>query len=142
MRMPLCLLFAATISVVGAAQNRPNEGAQPGPARIFITDSKSWEIAGGGGGSSSAFGGGARGGARPKIAEIIKTLGERCPDAIVYNQQEKADYGVVLDHEGGKGLNPSATTTWRSSIENGDSIVSHSTRSLGNAVRRLRSDHE
>ena len=37
-------------------------------------------------------------------AEIIKTFGERCPGALVNNLQEKADFIVMLDHEGGKGL--------------------------------------
>ena len=35
-------------------------------ARVFITDSQSWEMSGGGGGSSSGFGGATHGGARPQ----------------------------------------------------------------------------
>lgn len=101
--------------------------------RVFITDSKSWEIAGGGGGSSAGFGGATRGGARPQTAEIIKTFGERCPQVIVNNKQEMADYVVLLDHEGGKGFlrkdNKVAVFN-----RGGDSIVSHSTRSLGGSV--------
>src|SRR5437899_6689302 len=104
MRMPLCLLFVAVLALALEAQNMPNEGARAGKARVFITDSKSWEIAGGGGGSSTGFGGATRGGARPQTAEIVKTFGERCPGVIVNNKQEKADYVVLLDHEGGKGL--------------------------------------
>ena len=102
--------------------------------RVFITDSKSWEISGAGGGSSSGFGGGVRGGARPQTAEIIKTFGERCPGVVVNNKQEKADYIVLLDHEGGKSLlrrdNKVAVFN-----RGGDSILSHSTRSLGNSVQ-------
>lgn len=101
--------------------------------RVFITDSKSWEMSGGSGGSSGAFGGAVHGGARPQTAEIIKTFGERCPTVIVNNKQEKADYVVLLDHEGGKGFvrkdNKVAVFNW-----DGDSIISKSTRSLGNAV--------
>ena len=102
--------------------------------RVFITDSKSWEIAGGGGGSSDGFGGATRGGARPQTAEIIKTFGERCPSVIPNNKQEKADYIVLLDHEGGKSWvqkdNKVAVFDW-----NGDTILSRSTRSLGNSVK-------
>ena len=69
------------------------------------------------------------GGARPQTAEIVKTFGERCPDVIVNNKPDKADYVVLLDHEGGKGLikrdNKMAVFN-----KDGDSIVSHSTRSL------------
>ena len=39
-----------------------------------------------------------------ETAEIIKTFGERCPHVRNNNIQAKADYIVVLDHEGGKGL--------------------------------------
>ena len=108
-----------------AAENRP---------RVFITDSKSWEIAGSSGGSSGGFASETHGGARPQTGEIIKTFGARCPDVIVNNRQEVADYVVLLDHEGGKG------PIWHDNKvavfnKPGDSIVSHSTRSLGNAVK-------
>jgi len=91
-------------------------------------------MTGGGGGTNAGFGGATRGGARPQTAEIIKTFGERCPDVIVNNKQERADYIVLLDHEGGKGiiLRDNKVTVFN---KNGDSIVSRSTRSLGNAVK-------
>jgi hypothetical protein len=102
--------------------------------RVFITDSKSWEISGASGGSSAGFGGGVHGGARPQTAEIIKTFGDRCPDVVVNNKQEKADYVVLSDHEGGKSLlrkdNKVAVFN-----RGGDSILSHSTRSLGSSVQ-------
>jgi hypothetical protein len=102
--------------------------------RVFISDSQSWEMSGGGGGSSAGFGGASSGGARPQTAEIIKTFGERCPKVTVNNKQDKADYVVLLDHEGGKGL---AKRDNKVAVFNkdGDSILSHSTRSLGNAVK-------
>ena len=102
-------------------------------ARVFVTDSKSWEISGHSGGSSSGFGGETHGGARPQTAEIIKTFGQRCPAAIVTMKQEKADYVVVLEHEGGKGLlrrdNKVAVFN-----KDGDAIFSRSTMSLGGSV--------
>lgn len=89
--------------------------------RVFITDSKSWEVAGN------------HGGARPQTAEIFKTFGEKCPGVTVNMKQEKADYVVVLEHEGGKGWirkdNKVAVFNW-----SGDSIASKSTRSLGGSV--------
>ena len=102
--------------------------------RVFITDSQSWEMSAASGGSNGTFAGHASGGARPQTAEIIKTFGERCPDVLVNNKQEKADYIVVLDHEGGKGLlrrrNKVAVFN-----RDGDAILSRSTRSLGNSVQ-------
>ena len=103
-------------------------------ARVFISDSQSWEMSGNAGGSSGAFAAHSSGGARPQTAEIIKTFGERCPNVIINNKPDKSDYVVLLDHEGGKGLvkrdNKMAVFN-----KDGDSIVSHSTRSLGNAVK-------
>jgi hypothetical protein len=103
-------------------------------ARVFISGSQSWETSGNAGGANGTFAAHSAGGARPQTAEIIKTFGERCPDVIVNNKPDKADYVVLLDHEGGKGLvkrdNKMAVFN-----KDGDSIVSHSTRSLGNAVK-------
>jgi hypothetical protein len=106
----------------------------PYRARVFITDSKSWELSGGFGGTDSAVGGSQGGGARPQTAEIIKTFGQRCPDVVVNNKQERADYVVLLDHEGGKTvfLRDNKVAVFN---HDGDSILSNSTRSLGNAVK-------
>ena len=107
--------------------------AAEGP-RVFITDSKSWEVGGAGGGVDGTFGTAARGGARPQTAEIIKTFGERCPKAIVTMKQEKADYVVVLEHEGGKSilLKDNKVAVFN---KEGDAIFSRSTRSLGSSVK-------
>ena len=94
--------------------------------RIFITDSKSWEVSGAVGGTADGFGGTSKGGARPQTAEIIKTFGERCPLVIVNNRQEKADYVVLLDHEGGKDLisRDNKVVVFN---KGGDSIMGHNT---------------
>jgi len=104
-------------------------------ARVFITDSQSWEITGGGGGSASGFGGATHGGARPQTAEIIKTFGERCPSVITNNIQEKTDYVVILDHEGGKGVLRHRNKVAVFARVSGDSVVSKSTYSLGASVQ-------
>jgi hypothetical protein len=112
-------------SALASAQQRP---------RVFITDSQSWETVGSAAGSGGTFAASSRGGARPQTAEIIKTFGERCPSVLINNKQDKADYVVVLDHEGGKGY-----LQRRNKIavfnKDGDAIVSRSTRSLGNSVQ-------
>jgi glutamate 5-kinase len=130
LRLLTALLLLASIDAV--SQNAPR--TNPNKARVFITDSKSWEVSGGGGGTSGGFGSGGSGGARPQTAEIIKTFSERCPDVIVNNKQEKADYVVLLDHEGGKAffLHDNKVVVFN---KDGDSILAHSTRSLGNSVR-------
>ena len=125
-------VFLAITMVCAVAAGQANPATEK--PRVFITDSQSWEISGGGGGTSEGFGGASKGGARPQTAEIIKTFGERCPLVIVNNKKEKADYVILLDHEGGKGIirkdNKVAVFN-----KDGDSILSHSTASLGNAVK-------
>src|ERR1051326_609464 len=92
------------LAVAAFAQGKPSSVASDEKPRVFITDSQSCEIGGGVGGTSGGLGGSVKGGARPQAAEIIKTFGERCPAVIVNNKQDKADYIVLLDHEGGKGF--------------------------------------
>jgi hypothetical protein len=104
--------------------------------RLFITDSHSWEVSGGFAGSGEGFGGAGQGGARPQTAEIIKTFGERCPRCTVTASKERADYVVILEHEGGK--DPfSKDNKFALFNKEGDVIKSGSTRTLGNAVKEI-----
>ena len=102
--------------------------------RVFISDSQSWEMSGSAGGSGGTFAAHSQGGARPQTAEIVKTFGERCPDVTVNNKADRSDYVVLLDHEGGKGY---ARRDNKVAVFNsdGDAVLSHSTRELGNAVK-------
>jgi len=128
MRRILGLCSVLLLALFAAAQN---DGQK---ARVFITDSQSWQMTGNSGGANGAGGGHMGGGARPQTAEIIKTFGQRCKEVVVNNKQEKADYVVVLDHEGGKSIlaHDNKVAVFNS---DGDAIVSHSTRSLGNSVK-------
>ena len=128
MRIKICgisiMLFILTISIMPAKEK----------VRVFITDSESWEMKGGFGSVDNNAAGASRGGARPQTAEIMRTFGERCPSLTVTSKEEKADYIVILEHEGGKGI---ARRDNKVVIFNkdGDMIFSNSTRSLGNAVK-------
>src|SRR5258708_38940017 len=93
----LVLLGAALAEDSGKMVKVPAE-----KARVFVTDSQSWEVSSGGGGTSGGFGTAGGGGARPQTAQILKTFSERCPDATVNNICQKTDYIVVLEHERGK----------------------------------------
>lgn len=127
--MRYLLALTLTFAALGAAQDKP---------RVFISDSQSWEVSGGvaGGGAAGVGGvaGGGSGGARPQTAEIMKTFNDRCPGVIVTINRERADFVVLLEHEGGKDLirrdNKVAVFN-----KDGDMILSGSTRSLGNAVK-------
>jgi hypothetical protein len=124
------LVLGTVLSISAFAQEKP---------RLFITDSDSWEASGGfSGGGVNGVGGGtagrSSGGARPQTAEIMKTFGNRCPDVTVTLNKERADYIVILQHEGGKEVfrkdNKFALFN-----KDGDMIQSNSTRTLGNAVK-------
>jgi hypothetical protein len=121
----LALFVVLGIALCSSAAEKP---------RVYITDSKSWQVSGGGGGTADGFGGGGSGGDRPQTAEIIKTFGERCPAVTINNQRDKANYVVLLDHEGGKEavFKDNKVVVFN---RDGDSIMSHSTRTLGNAVK-------
>jgi hypothetical protein len=131
MRSVINLAVLSLLLIPAAAQTSTSDAQK---ARVFITDSQSWQMSGSSGGSSEGFAGHSSGGARPQTAEIIKTFGERCPQVVVNNKQDKADYVVVLDHEGGKSI---LAKDNKVAVFNGDgdAIVSHSTRSVGTSVK-------
>ena len=130
MRYKQVFAFLGTfaLAAVATAQTSPQK------PRVFVTDSHSWEMAGGVGGTSGGFGGASKGGERPQTAEIIKTFGERCPQVTINNIKAKADYIILLDHEGGKDAvsHDNKVVVFN---KDGDSILSNSTRILGNAVK-------
>jgi len=110
--------------------------AEDGKTRVFVTDSESW-AAGGGFGVGGAAGGGAfSGGARPQTAEIMKTFDQRreCQGLTITRKEERADFVILLDHEGGKDIIRRDNKVVVFNKE-GDLIHSESTRSLGNAVK-------
>jgi hypothetical protein len=131
-------LFLVSLSLLASktfAQDKPNTPPTPDKARVFITDSQSWETRGSAGGSNAGFGAETHGGARPQTAEIIKTFGERCPQVVTNNIQANTDYVVVLDHEGGKSFLSHRNKVAVFNRVSGDSVVSKSTLSLGGSVQ-------
>jgi hypothetical protein len=125
MKSLVCACFVLAALSASFAAEKP---------RIYISDSKSWEVKAGGGGTAGGFGEAGGGGDRPQTAEIIKTFNERCPQVIINNNRSKADFVVLLDHEGGK---DAVSRDNKVVVFNGegDAIMSKSTRLLGNAVK-------
>ena len=124
-RMGMLSTALAVGTAAGAEQRRP---------RVFVPDSDSWSF---GGGFALDIEGGlghAQGGAKPQTAEIIKTVHERCSEAIVTMKEERADYILLLQHEGGKVFVRKDNKYVLFNAE-GDALASGSTRSLGNAIK-------
>jgi hypothetical protein len=137
---------SVVMAMVEAPVTTPESLQTSARPRVYVSASESWSIAGwasshgsvstdaaGQVNSSSDGFAGAQGGTRPQTAEIIKTLNQRCPGLIVTDAPGKADYALLLDHEGGKGLlrhkNKIAAFD-----KAGDAIFSDSTFTLGGSV--------
>jgi PEGA domain len=117
-------LAVVCLSIAAVAADNP---------RVYIEDSQSWEVKSAAGASDGTLGATGEGGARPQTAEIIKTFSERCRNVTINNRKDRADYVVMLQHEGGKELilRDNKVVVFN---RDGDSILSHSTRTLGNSV--------
>lgn len=138
-RKLVVLGVALIVFVIAAAFAQDNGGQMvkvpAEKARVYVTDSQSWEVSNGAGGTAGGFGSAGTGGARPQTAEIIKTFGERCPEVLVNNIRQKADYIVTLEHEGGKSWVMHRNKVAVFQRVSGDSVVSKSTYSLGASVQ-------
>lgn len=139
-KIALSVTLLAVCPLLAALQPQsapPAQQAPSGPSekpRVFVTDSQSWETGGSGAAAGGVGAAQSHGGARPQTAEIIKTFGQRCPQVIVNNKQEVADYIVVLDHEGGKGAFQHKNKVAVFDHLSGDVVISKSTLSLGGSV--------
>jgi len=131
-----CILASSALSITAAAQDKTDPAKK---VRVYVTDSDSWQMTGTSGGASSGFisgfGSSSRGGARPQTAEIIKTIGQRCPEIIVNDRPEMSDYVIRLEHEGGKGVLSHKDKVAVFVRKSGDSIFSNSTITLGGSVQ-------
>jgi len=123
-----CSLALITNFALGAESKRDDVRA-----RVFVLESESWAM----GGEFDIFddgGGEVSGGARPQTAEIVKTVRDRCPTLVVTRKEQRADYVLELQHEGGK-VFLRKNNKFAVYNADGDAIESGSTRSLGNAVK-------
>jgi len=128
-RKAIAPLVCLAVTLVHA-QTTPSDGK----VRVYVADSESWETSGGFGVSHGSGGGSVRGGARPQTAEIIKTFNERCPAVTITDAKDRANFAIVLDHEGGKGVLAHRNKVAVFNRE-GDVIYSGSTRSIGTSVK-------
>ena len=125
--VPCAILLVGLLQIALSAQ----EDSKP---RVYIEQSDSWEVTGGVSGAGDVIGGGTQGGARPQTAEVIKTFRNRCPGVVVTMKKDRADYVVMLEHEGGKN-GFGRDNKFAVFDDEGDAIASGSTRILGNAVK-------
>lgn len=136
----VCSLLPS-LNVLSQAPDKTQQPAAPvvladaDKPRIYVTESDSWQVSGAASGSHGSFGAYSSGGASPQTAEIIKTFGQRCPNTVVNNRPEMADYVVNLQHEGGKGLLRKKDKVAVFVRKTGDSIFSESTLSVGGSVQ-------
>jgi len=97
-----------------------------GKARVFVQEANdSWSFT-----PSRHFG---LGSTHPQTVEVMKTFSESCPDVIVTNDPQKADYRVEFERESGKLAR--RHNKFAAFNRSGDLVYADSTRALGNAVR-------
>ena len=125
--VPCAILLVGLLQIALSAQ----EDSKP---RVYIEQSDSWEVSAGVSGAGDVLSGGAQGGARPQTAEVIKTFRKRCPGVVVTMIKDRADYVLLLQHEGGKN-GFGRDNKFAVFDDEGDAIASGSTRILGNAVK-------
>ncbi len=125
-RLTTPAVFLVAILTALTASAAPKDD---GRARVFVPESESWSV----GGEFDIFGE-VKGGAKPQTAEVVKTIHERCPRVVVTRKEERADYILVLQHEGGK-IFLRKDNKYAVFNAEGDAIGSGSTRSLGNAIK-------
>ena len=65
---------------------------------------------------------------------MMKTIGERCPEATVTTRAERADYVLLMERESGKGY-ARKDNKWVLLTREGDMVDGGSTRALGNAAK-------
>jgi hypothetical protein len=127
------IIFALILALSAVMVDFPAAQELPTP-RLFIEESTSWEVNGSAGAGDGAGGSVIGGGARGQTAELIKTFRKRCPEFIITNKRDRADYILTFDHEGGKQI-------WQKDNKfavfnkDGDAVESGSARSLGSAVK-------
>ena len=130
----LCSMVCLTALVgtsVAYEKEKPDTTKRP---RVFVVESESWSM--GSELNPLDFGDFSEitGGARPQTAEIVKTMHDRCPEVIVTRKEDRADFVLVLEHEGGKILVRKDNKYALYNAE-GDAIASGATRLLGNSVK-------
>ncbi len=131
--MKATLPIVAALAVLSpiAVEAESKEDARP---RVFVAESESWSM----GDELNVLDwtdiGTVVGGAKPQTAEIVKTVHERCPKVVVTRKEDRADYVLVLEHEGGKDI-VRKDNKFAVFKADGDAIASGLTRLLGNAVK-------
>ena len=133
--LPLAGILAFGSVAVAQQAATPSPVSEVRKPKVFVTDSDSWETHSSAGGNNAGWGASGSGGARPQTAEVIKTLGERCPQVTVNARPDVSDYVLKLDHEGGKGYLRKDNKVVLFVRTSGDSIFSKSTLSVGGAVQ-------
>lgn len=123
------VVLALLVPVPGSAEKKKDDRA-----RVFVVESDSWAVGDELGIPDFDDFGSITGGARPQTAEIVKTMHDRCPDVVVTRKEDRADYVLVLEHEGGK-VFVRKDNKFALYDAGGDAIASGSTRLLGNAVK-------
>ncbi len=123
------LLFAAILlatQIVSAQQTEKEK------TRVYVADSRSWQVSGASGTPEAPGSSVVIEHSGPQAAEIIKTLGEQCPDLIVTSQRDKSDFVLLVEGKQSFLHRINEVVVFN---HTGDAIYSHASNNLANSVK-------
>jgi len=124
------LVLAAAVvlvSQVSMAQQPEKE-----KTRVYVADSRTWQVTTTSGTPEAPSSSVVVEHAGPQTAEIIRTLGEQCPNLIVTSQRDKSDFVLLVEGKSAFLHRVNEVVVFNRS---GDAIYSHAAASLANSVR-------
>ena len=125
-----CTLLIAAIllamQVISAQQPEKEK------TRVYVADSRTWQVSGASGTPEAPSSSVVVEHAGPQAAEIIKTVGEQCPDLIVTSRRDKSDFVLLIEGKQSFLHRINEVVVFNHS---GDAVYSHSSNNLANSVK-------
>lgn len=121
----LAAIFLAT-QIVSAQQPEKEK------TRVYVADSRTWQVSGSSGTPEAPGSSVVIEHSGPQAAEIIRTLGEQCPDLIVTSQREKSDFVLLVEGKQSFLHRINEVVVFNHA---GDAVYSHSSNNLANSVK-------
>jgi len=100
--------------------------------RVYVADSRTWQVSGSSGTPEAPSSSVVVEHAGPQAAEIIKTVGEQCPDLIVTSRRDKSDFVLLIEGKQSFLHRINEVVVFNHS---GDAVYSHSSNNLAHSVK-------
>jgi hypothetical protein len=124
-KLTTLLLLCASMAI---AQSKP---------RVYVTTSEAWQAVGGFGASNGTGAGGVAAGSSPQTVEVINDFSKGCPEVIVTNNKDNADFIILFDRDAAGKAKTQLARANKIAVfrKNGDLVYSGKTIVLSNSVK-------